>query len=108
MGFKCNFIHTKVWKCKIIIHKIIFFFFSVYYIRAMFTFLNYWSKVYTSEVQRLLLSLFLHMSLKPDVNTAQHTEYNGGSLRNVLTVVSSEDLPHWYSLAKIHAFGLEL
>ena len=53
-------------------------------------------------------STFLHTSLKPDVNTAQHTEYDGGSLRNVLTVVSFEDLPHWYSLAKIHAFGLEL
>ena len=24
--------------------------------------------------------LFLHTSLKPDVNTAQHTEYDGGSL----------------------------
>ena len=53
-------------------------------------------------------STFLHTSLKPDVNTAQHTEYDGGSLRNVLTVVSFEDLPHWYSSAKIHAFGLEL
>ena len=52
--------------------------------------------------------LSLDTSLKPDINTAQHIGYDGGSLRNVLTVVSFEDLPHWYTLAKIHAFGPEL
>ena len=41
-----------------------------------------------------------HLSLMSALHNTQST--------NVLTVVSFEDLPHWYSLAKIHAFGLEL
>ena len=40
--------------------------------------------------------------------TSEHVECNRGSLRNVLTLVSFEDLQHRYSWLKIHAFGLEL
>ena len=68
----------------------------------------YWHEVFILLIFSKGTSTFLHTSLKPDVNTAQHTEYDGGSLWNVLTVVSFEDLPHWYTWAKMYAFGLEL
>ena len=37
-------------------------------------------------------------------NTVQHTEYDGGSLRNVLTVVSFENSPHCCSLGRNSCF----
>ena len=39
---------------------------------------------------------------------SEHTECNGGSLLNVLILVSFEDLLHQYSWFKIHALGREL